>query len=65
LLVYFNEVRTFTRERLEQTSEGEFDRVVQDEQYGRLTVRQVWAGVLTSAAWHGGQIVYLHRLLPP
>jgi hypothetical protein len=64
LLVYFHEVRTLTHERLEQTSEGDFDRVVQDEQYGRLTVRQVWAGVLTSAAWHGGQIVYLHRLLP-
>jgi hypothetical protein len=64
LLAYFHEVRTLTQKRLEQTSEGEFDRVVHDEHYGRLTVRQVWAGVLTSAAWHGGQIVYLNRLLP-
>src|SRR5206468_5182185 len=36
-----------------------------DENYGVLTARQVWAGVVSSAAWHGGQIVYAKRLLPP
>jgi hypothetical protein len=51
------------KERLEQIPEDEFDRTIQDEHYGRLTVRQVWAGVVTSAAWHGGQIVYANRLL--
>jgi len=64
LLAYFHEVRTLTKERLAQTLENEFDRTIQDEHYGRLTVRQVWAGVVTSAAWHGGQIVYVNRLLP-
>jgi uncharacterized damage-inducible protein DinB len=63
LLAYFHEVRTITKERLEQTPEGEFDRTVQDEYYGTISVRQVWAGVVTSAAWHGGQIVYVNRLL--
>ena len=34
------------------------------QHFGTLTVRQVWAGVVTSAAWHAGQIVYVNRLLP-
>ena len=65
LVAYFHEVRTMTQARLEQTSEAEFDRLVEDEQYGTLTVRQVWSGVVTSAAWHGGQIVLIARRLVP
>jgi uncharacterized damage-inducible protein DinB len=65
LLAYVHEVRALSRARLEQTTDDEFDRVVTDEHYGQLTVRQVWAGVATSGAWHGGQIVLLvNRLLP-
>jgi hypothetical protein len=64
LLAYFHEVRALTKQRLEETPEEAFDRALQDEHYGSITVRQVWAGIVTSAAWHGGQIVYVNRLLP-
>lgn len=65
LLAYFHEVRALTRERLEQTPEEDFDRVIQDEHFGEITVRQLWSGVATSCAWHGGQIVLItNRLLP-
>jgi uncharacterized damage-inducible protein DinB len=65
LLAYLHEVRALSRDRLEQTTDDEFARVVTDEHYGPITVRQVWAGVATSGAWHGGQIVLLvNRLLP-
>ena len=65
LLSYFDEVRALTRARLEETTEEEFDRTITDEHFGSLTVRQVWAGVATSCAWHGGQIVLIvNRLLP-
>jgi hypothetical protein len=57
LVSYFHEIRSITRERLEQTPEEEFDRTVSDEHFGSITVRQVWGGVVTSCAWHGGQIV--------
>ena len=63
LLGYFHEVRTITRARLEQTSEAEFDRLVEDDQYGTLTVRQLWGGVVTNGAWHGGQIVLVAKRL--
>jgi uncharacterized damage-inducible protein DinB len=59
LVGYFHEVRTITRARLEQTSEPEFDRLVEDEHYGTITVRQLRGGVVTSGAWHGGQIVLI------
>ena len=63
LLAYFHEVRALTKDRLERMTEQEFDRTIQDEHYGALSVRQVWAGVVTSAAWHGGQVAYVNRLL--
>jgi hypothetical protein len=44
LLAYFHEVRVSTKDRLEQTCEEEFDRMIADEHFGSLTVRQVWAG---------------------
>ncbi len=65
LVSYFREVRALSRERLERTAEAEFDRIVSDENFGTLTVRQLWCGVATSCAWHGGQIVLIaNRLLP-
>ena len=64
VLAYFHEVRALTKQRLEEASEESFSRLVHDENYGTITVRQLWAGVLTSAAWHGGQIIYVKRLLP-
>ena len=65
LVAYFHEVRALTRERLERTSEDDFDREIADEHYGSLTVRALWAGVASSCAWHGGQIILIaNRLLP-
>ena len=65
LLSYFHEVRALTRDRLERTPEQDFDRTVVDEHFGSITVRQLWGGVVTSCAWHGGQIVLIvNRLLP-
>ena len=64
LLSYFHEVRALTKDRLERTPEEEFDRIVVDEHFGSITVRQLWGGVVTSCAWHGGQIVFItNRLL--
>jgi hypothetical protein len=65
LVSYFHEVRALTRERLERTHEEEFEHTIVDEYFGVITVRQVWAGVATSCAWHGGQVVLIaNRLLP-
>ncbi len=65
LLSYFHEVRTLSKARLDQTTEAEFDRRIDDEHFGSITVRQLWGGVVTSCAWHGGQIVLIaNRLLP-
>jgi uncharacterized damage-inducible protein DinB len=64
LLSYFHEVRASTKDRLELTREEEFDQVIVDEHFGSITVRQVWGGVVTSCAWHGGQISFIaNRLL--
>ena len=65
LISYFHEVRALTKERLERTTEEEFDRTISDEHFGSLSVRQLWGGVVTSYAWHGGQVVFIvNRLLP-
>jgi hypothetical protein len=65
LLDYFRDVRALTRQRLEETHEPQFDREITDEHFGPMTVRQLWAGVASSCAWHGGQIVMIaNRLLP-
>ena len=63
LLEYFFEVREISRRRLEVTTESDFNRAVHDDYYGQLTVSQVWGGVITSFAWHGGQIAQTNRLL--
>ncbi len=31
---------------------------------GTITVQQVWGGVVTSCAWHSGQIALTNRLIP-
>ena len=65
LLRYFREVRALGRERLAAASDAELARTVQDEHFGELTAADVWLGVATSCAWHGGQIVMLARRLVP
>lgn len=64
LLRYLSEVRAISRQRLKDTSEEDFDRLVDDPTWGKISVRQVWAGVVTSCAWHGGQIALTNRLIP-
>jgi uncharacterized damage-inducible protein DinB len=63
LVTYFHDVRALSKQRLEASSDTQMDHTVEDEHYGTLTVRQVWAAVATSGAWHGGQIAYVNRLL--
>ena len=38
--------------------------VVEDPDFGRLSVLDVWSGVVTSFAWHAGQIALTAKLLP-
>ena len=64
LLAYFHQVRALTRQRLEETGEEAMERTVQDSTFGTISVRQLWGGVVTSFAWHAGQISYLNRLIP-
>ena len=65
LLAYFREVRDLSRDRLEQTTSDELLRIVSDKTWGTITVGQLWCGVATSGAWHGGQIALIaNRLLP-
>jgi hypothetical protein len=57
-------VRALSKDRLERTGEDEFERTIVDEHFGLITIRQVWSGVATSCAWHGGQIILIaSRLL--
>jgi uncharacterized damage-inducible protein DinB len=63
LLHYLEEVRALTYGRLRAHNAGDFDRVVHDAHFGALTVREVWAGVATSFAWHAGQVPLTLRLL--
>jgi hypothetical protein len=37
LLAYFHEVRALSRDRLDRTTDDEFDRMVTDEHYGPLS----------------------------
>ena len=65
LLGYFHEVRALSRERLEASSDAQLRGTVHDEHFGELTAGDVWVGVATSGAWHGGQIVMLaNRFVP-
>jgi len=64
LIEYLHEARSLTRQRLEAMSADDFEREVCDKDYGPIAVRDVWAGVVTSFAWHAGQIALTAKLLP-
>ena len=64
LLEYFQEVRGITRGRLESATAQDFQRSVEDPDFGTLTVLDVWSGVVTSFAWHAGQIAQTAKLMP-
>jgi DinB superfamily len=63
LLAYFHEVRDLTKKRLQATTEADFDKRVHDAHFGPLSIRDVWGGVITSFAWHAGQIALTNRLM--
>lgn len=64
LLDYLHDVRRRTPGRLERLRESDMDVIVHDPDYQELTVRDVWAGVVTSFAWHAGQIALTAKLIP-
>lgn len=64
LVAYFLDVRARTRTRLEALAPERFDDLVRDPDFGTITVRDLWAGVATSFAWHAGQIALTAKLLP-
>ena len=64
LIDYLDNVRAQSHARLEATTTADFERIVQDPTFGSITVRDVWAGVVTSFAWHAGQIALINRLMP-
>ncbi len=64
LLAYLHEVRGLTERRLEASQSADFERQVEDPDFGRLGVLGVWAVVVTSFAWHAGQIALTAKLLP-
>lgn len=64
LLAYLEDVREITRGRLRATSEADFAREVSDPDFGDMTVLGVWSGVVTSFAWHAGQIALTAKLIP-
>jgi len=63
LLGYLDEVRGVTRGRLAALGAADFDRPLHDAHFGAITVRELWAGVVTSFAWHAGQVPLTVRLL--
>jgi hypothetical protein len=64
LLGYLAEVRDLSRRRLEAAAAGDFARRVDDPDFGPLSVLDVWLGVVTSFAWHAGQVALTAKLLP-
>ncbi len=64
LIEYFHEVRGITRGRLESATAQDFRRSVEDPDFGTMTVLDVWSGVVTSFAWHAGQLAQTAKLMP-
>ena len=63
LLGYFHEVRALTHTRLESLKAEDFDREITDKDFGTIAIRELWSLVVTSCAWHSGQITLMGRLL--
>lgn len=64
LIAYLDEVRELSRSRLEAMVDTDFDRAVFDPDFGEMSARDLWAGVVTSFAWHAGQIALTAKLMP-
>lgn len=64
LLAYFHEVRSITKSRLERATEEDFEREVTDADFGTRPARDIWQGVVTSFAWHAGQLAMTAKMCP-
>jgi uncharacterized damage-inducible protein DinB len=64
LRAYLDEVRAVSKARLDAASPADFDRRVEDPDFGPMSVLGVWSGIVTSFAWHAGQIALTAKLLP-
>lgn len=64
LLEYLLEVRELSRARLEVLTPDDAAKRTRDPDFGELTLSQLWAGVVTSFAWHAGQAAQTSKLLP-
>lgn len=64
LLAYLDESRALSAERLEAATPGQLAAQVRDPDYGRRAVRAIWAGIVTSYAWHAGQVALTAKLMP-
>ena len=64
LIDYFNDVREQSRTRLTLLTPEDLLRDVCDEDYGNMTVLDIWMGVVTSFAWHAGQIAMTAKMIP-
>jgi len=64
LLAYFHEVRSITKKRLENAKAEDFEREITDADFGTRPARDIWQGVVTSFAWHAGQLAMTAKMLP-
>lgn len=62
LLDYFHSVRELSRQRLEAALD--LNQLVTDPDFGQMPAHELWSGVVTSFAWHAGQIALTAKLLP-
>lgn len=64
LIAYLLEVRGLSRARLGAMNAHDFERPVRDPDFGEIIARELWAGVVTSFAWHAGQIALTAKMMP-
>ena len=64
LIAYFHEVRAITKARLERATADDFEREVAGADFGTRPARDIWQGVVTSFAWHAGQLAMTAKLMP-
>ena len=62
LLEYFHSVRELSHERLKAAAD--LNQTVTDPDFGQMPAHELWSGVVTSFAWHAGQIALTAKLIP-
>lgn len=64
LIAYLDESRALCAGRLEAATAEQLGGLVRDPDYGQRAVRAIWAGIVTSYAWHAGQVALTAKLMP-